>query len=243
MYGRRWGRAHAVQGTLTISVLVGLVGFLVAMEHWVTVPPEASLVRSDLPTERIGQAMQFRVEWLKAPNAEHRLRAIRALAGPSPSTPRSFTGTFFPFSGEWRGFWRSVRMEHQWERPELAVPPVKVGSLLVSGWQKAWVGDGWGWNVEAIEDGRTVLLGAVHHLNPKFPEHAYWVPHFGFALGDGHVAWVTPDRVFLERVHNGRYTVQSYRWSDDGGKPTLIPAGETIYRRPTDPELSDCSWV
>ena len=141
-----------------------------------------------------------------------------------------------PFDGDWEGRWQSMDVEHTWEsRLDLArpVPISDTTELALIAYQFAWVGDGYGWNIEARVEAGSVLLGSVYHLDPNTGEPAYHVPHVGVPLGRGHVAWIVPGYLYLERVEgDATYQITQLQWGPDDASEGAREVYQTTYRRP-----------
>jgi len=141
------------------------------------------------------------------------------------------------FTGQWQGRWGVLPVWHCWEPPVAAPPGLRVQPWTLARLQRAWVGDGHGYNLEVVHAARPsalVLLGAVFHLEPP-PSCAvaYLTPHLGIALGPGQLVWLTPAHLFVERVDEAAgYRISQLAWTRTRGRVRLAAPYETTYRRP-----------
>jgi len=148
--------------------------------------------------------------------------------------------TLEPFAGQWEGEWDGAAVQHDWDRvtyPEVPsvvdLPDTSV--LEVVAWQYAWVGTGFGWNVEVRQpdEDSTVLLGSVYHLDPNTGDVAYHIPHVGVPVDETTVIWIVPDGVFLEQVDGeGRYRISLFERGPSDDRIPVDPTYETTYLRP-----------
>ena len=151
---------------------------------------------------------------------------------------------FAPFAGSWFGVWDGKRVDHQWSGVGLAPPSGSDAGLIAT--QKAWIGDGWGWNylyrspstdrsvslappraprAAALEE---VVLGYVemlHHQDPHGDPTAIAsvFPLVAYYDGPGRLIWVTPSSVYFEEVFGPR---DGERYAITGCDYRLSPRGE-----------------
>lgn len=147
---------------------------------------------------------------------------------------------FAPFAGRWYGVWDKKRVDHNWHGVDLAGPGSTSAGLVAT--QKAWVGDGWGWNylirpessakpgasagyvaLSTIEQPHSgaVVLGYVEMLNHQDPagdpsDIRDTFPLVGYADAPGRLIWVTPAFVFFEEVFGTgdeqRYAITGFQY-------------------------------
>ena len=143
------------------------------------------------------------------------------------------------FTGEWQGKWGAMPVHHRWHPIQRHVRDIPVTAhfdgYAIAASQYAWIGDGFGWNLEVTDYARhhRLLLGSVYHLD-ELQQVSYHVPHVGVAGAPGLVVWIVPGRLYFERTvaEGEKYLIAEYRWQRQGKAIEYSKGQCAIYSRP-----------
>ena len=159
---------------------------------------------------------------------------------------------FRDFSGRWFGVWDKQTVNHHWHEPVFGnglEETLKNKLPELTGYQYAWIGDGFGWNylVEPEQAAGQVVLGFVHHLKPFHPtEIRSDFPLVGFKDVGQRLIWVTAGQVFFEEVitdsamgltKDGEplYSITGFNYSWKEGAIIASPLGfQAVYSNSSD---------
>jgi hypothetical protein len=124
------------------------------------------------------------------------------------------------FTGKWYGRWDQMLVDHHWGKIVGFDRPVRIEiedqkPVYLRSYQYCWVGDGYGLNVVASDDGisesRDFLLGYVTHVqNGDMNKPTKRRPHVGIYVGKDKLIWITGGEVFLEECYKTSEGVDAY---------------------------------